>query len=71
MANLWDVTDKDIDLFTQTLMETWGVFSGEPSAEPGLSLPAAVAFARTKCNLKYLNGAAPVVYGLPVFAKRN
>lgn len=31
-----------------------------------VSLDQAVALARDKCILKYLNGAAPVVYGVPV-----
>ena len=32
-----------------------------------VSLDQAVARARESCLLKYLNGAAPVVYGVPVF----
>ncbi|OAP63271.1 hypothetical protein AYL99_02498 [Fonsecaea erecta] len=32
-----------------------------------VSLDAAVAHARDACLLKYLNGAAPVMYGIPVF----
>ncbi len=41
----------------------------EPKAiEKGaVSLDEAVAQARESCLLKYLNGAAPVVYGVPVF----
>lgn len=99
LANLWDVTDKDIDRFTQTTLEGWGLFErrqqvsndGSPvkrsakqkgkgravkeipktSEEDGLkvrmSLDQAVAVARDSCILKYLNGAAPVIYGIPVF----
>ena len=32
-----------------------------------VSLDRAVALARDKCLMKYLNGAAPVVYGIPVY----
>ena len=32
-----------------------------------ISLDQAVAFGREKCFFRYLNGAAPVVYGVPVF----
>ncbi|KAK1811880.1 separin protein [Friedmanniomyces endolithicus] len=42
---------------------------GEPSREAGKkrSLVEAVARSRDACYLKYLNGAAPVVYGVPVY----
>jgi separase len=33
----------------------------------GVSLTEALAGAREDCKLKYLNGAAPVIYGVPVF----
>ncbi len=96
LANLWDVTDKDIDLFTCTALEKWGLLSdhhttkraensspmkrvGRPrggnsskvttdlEVDNGLSLDQALAQARDSCRLRYLNGAAPVVYGVPVF----
>ncbi len=40
-----------------------------PCEESGvpISLPVAVANARDTCILRYLNGAAGVVYGIPVF----
>ena len=92
LATLWDVTDKDIDRFSFTVLEKWGLLreaqtklSGSPvkrgvkqrgrnnaaavktiESEP-LSLDQAVAQGRDSCILKYLNGAAPVVYGVPVF----
>ncbi|KAF2721854.1 hypothetical protein K431DRAFT_198514, partial [Polychaeton citri CBS 116435] len=38
------------------------------SHEPGTwSLPAAVNRSRDACYLRYLNGAAPVMYGIPVY----
>jgi separase len=123
VATLWDVTDKDIDCFSLTVGEEWGLWS--PAAEPAklpsktpkkrdrlvvapttpqkapktpgktpkvlktpggaktparnrsrsavrdrsvkLSLAGAVARSRDACYLRYLNGAAPVVYGVPVY----
>lgn len=95
LATLWDVTDKDIDRFSSTVLEKWGLFeSSKPTVssspvkksskqkgkskvrdaqettaiEAGpVSLDEAVAQGRSSCMLKYLNGAAPVVYGVPVF----
>ena len=97
LANLWDVTDKDIDRFAQSVLEKWGLFGqvqkqqtskgspvkkssrlkGKAKAREALrvdeerkfpvSLNEAVAQSRDACILKYLNGAAPVIYGIPVF----
>lgn len=99
LATLWDVTDKDIDRFSMTALQDWGVldgpkkecFSQKTNVSPmkasrgkgkgravtadvkfdfskkAVSLDQAVANARDSCVLKYLNGAAPVVYGIPVF----
>lgn len=33
----------------------------------GISVVAAVAQSRESCKLKYLTGAAPVVYGIPFY----
>jgi separase len=63
VANLWDVTDKDIDLFTDSMFDLWGLSS--KTTKP-VSLTQAVQQSRKTCKLKYLNGAAPVVYGLPI-----
>lgn len=108
LANLWDITDKDIDKFSYDVLEKWGLWTtptaadfshhptqsvpvsasspskkktkkrgripvGTPAPEPSsnsstlLSLDQAVAQSRDSCKLRYLNGAAPVVYGVPVF----
>ena len=106
VANLWDVTDKDIDRFSKKVLEDWGLFkvastgarkakettrsrsksrershklliSRDALDDGGLfstvatkgstSLVDAVARGRKECHLKYLNGAAPVVYGVPVY----
>ncbi|KAH3667467.1 hypothetical protein OGAPHI_003116 [Ogataea philodendri] len=60
VANLWDVTDKDIDKFTLRMFDKWG-FTGTGSTDIGHS----IAESRNVCVLPYLNGAAPVLYGLP------
>lgn len=112
LANLWDITDKDIDKFSYDVLEKWGLWTtpttadgshhltqpvpvstsspskkttkkrgripagtpaGTPAAESSsapstpLSLDQAVAQSRDSCKLRYLNGAAPVVYGVPVY----
>ncbi|KAJ1914498.1 separin protein [Tieghemiomyces parasiticus] len=66
VANLWDVTDKDIDRFSKSLMAKWGLL-GEVETGSSVSLTEAVRDARDDCNLKYLIGAAPVVYGIPCY----
>ncbi|KAI8837114.1 peptidase family C50-domain-containing protein [Chytriomyces cf. hyalinus JEL632] len=106
VANLWDVTDRDIDRFSKKLFVKIGVAQGnafgeneggssrkklraakisdEPTEESviesrfykhepclsqmagNLSVPEGVAVSREACELKYLVGAAPVVYGVPV-----
>lgn len=66
VANMWDVTDKDIDRFSFGMLERWGAF---PASNPGLktmSIGEAIKNSRDECNLKFLNGAAPIVYGLPL-----
>ena len=91
LATLWDVTDKDIDRFSHTVLEKWGLFE-EPQPDMSSSpvkkgnkargkgkardakmtelerrsLDQAVAEGRDSCIMKYLNGAAPVIYGIPV-----
>ncbi|PYH48825.1 C50 family peptidase [Aspergillus saccharolyticus JOP 1030-1] len=62
VATLWDVTDKDIDRFAKSTFDKWGLFGGEAEA---VALDEAVSQSRQACVLKYLNGAAPVIYGIP------
>jgi separase len=71
VANLWDVTDRDIDKFTQTVFDKLaltpaGVRDWEKRKQKH-SIVEAVAQAREVCKLKYLTGAAPVVYGIPFY----
>lgn len=73
VANLWDVTDKSIDRFTKSMMIRWGLLpppgNQDASLFRGLSLTEAVAQARYDCPMHYLIGAAPVVYGIPVYLR--
>ncbi|KAL7549792.1 hypothetical protein ACHAWF_017680 [Thalassiosira exigua] len=62
VGNLWDVTDRDIDRYSLALMEFF--FSSQNDKLP--SLAKCVANARRACKLRYLNGGAPVCYGVPV-----
>ncbi|KAI9374495.1 peptidase family C50-domain-containing protein [Aspergillus egyptiacus] len=64
VSTLWDVTDKDIDRFAKATFERWGL-CGEGVGDEPVALDAAVSQSRQACVLKYLNGAAPVVYGVP------
>ena len=71
VANLWDVTDRDIDKLTQSVFDQLrlnkdAVKRWHPGQE-GVSVVTAVAKAREDCKLKYLTGAAPVVYGIPFY----
>lgn len=70
VANLWDVTDRDIDKFSQAVFDelqlTPEAVAQPPRADPK-SVVTAVAQARECCKLKYLTGAAPVVYGIPFY----
>lgn len=59
VANLWDVTDEDIDRYCECLLDNWLSGSNEPLLKHTSS-------ARSVCKLKYLIGASPVVYGIPV-----
>nr|XP_019042993.1 hypothetical protein I302_08702 [Kwoniella bestiolae CBS 10118]OCF21923.1 hypothetical protein I302_08702 [Kwoniella bestiolae CBS 10118] len=76
-ANLWDVTDRDIDRLSSHVLKTLHLDSAhlpDSKSRPNTLLPLselstvqAVNSARDECKLKYLTGAAPVVYGLPVW----
>ena len=66
MGNLWDVTDKDIDRFSQALLGAWLEEGAQGTAGAGgRDVSAAVAAARAACRLPHLIGAAPVCYGIP------
>ncbi|KAH8700767.1 putative separin [Talaromyces proteolyticus] len=42
----------------------------ESSLEGNCALDEAIAMSRNSCLLKYLNGAAPVIYGIPIYLNR-
>jgi len=73
VANLWDVTDKDIDKVCQSVFDKLSLNGKDASGESvkknrdAVSLVTAVAQSRDSCKLKYLTGAAPVVYGIPFY----
>ncbi len=73
VGTLWDVTDRDIDRLSLKMLEYWGALPKETDSEPketteeGRSLAESLAVSRDTCTLRYLNGASPVVYGLPVY----
>ena len=68
VANLWDVTDRDIDKFSQAVFDEMHLdrISGD-QREDAVSIVAAVAHAREVCKLKYLTGSSPVIYGIPFY----
>ncbi|KAK9247337.1 peptidase family C50-domain-containing protein [Lipomyces tetrasporus] len=72
VANLWDVTDKDIDKFSDEMFRLWGLYDMASNrmkkkvSAAAYAIGESMAKARDICNLTYLNGAAPVLYGIPL-----
>lgn len=68
VANMWDVTDKDIDRFSMSMFKKWGAVENddEDEDETRYNMAQCVSECREECTLKYLNGSAPVIYGLPL-----
>ena len=56
VANLWDVTDGEIDRFLISLLK-------KTIENKECDLDDAIYEARNSCKLRYLTGAAPVIYG--------
>lgn len=75
VANLWDVTDREIDRIAQAVMSTLRIdeetlkkrAAGQCIPGSPVSVVRAVNESRDKCKLKYLTGAAPIVYGIPFY----
>uniref|UniRef100_A0A7N0RG04 separase n=1 Tax=Kalanchoe fedtschenkoi TaxID=63787 RepID=A0A7N0RG04_KALFE len=67
IANLWDVTDKDIDRFGKAVLDAWlserSASHSDSEARPKIG--SFISKARDACQLPYLIGAAPVCYGVP------
>ncbi len=55
---LWDITDKDSDMLLIEVLRLLGDREG--------SLSECIQKSRKYCRLRYLNGAAFVVYGMPL-----
>lgn len=71
VGNLWDVTDRSIDRLTKYMLRTWGLLKTDTAPFKPKSLVQAVTESRSQCKLPYLIGAAPVVYGIPVYIKNT
>lgn len=65
VGNLWDVTDKDIDMQSNRFL-SYCIKYWEPSSLKITSLGKSLTKSRDECKLKYLTGCAPVIYGLPL-----
>ncbi|XP_044299231.1 separin [Varanus komodoensis] len=63
LGNLWDVTDRDIDRYMEALLKSW------LDAGSGAPLLHSVIQSRQAPKLRYMIGAAPIAYGLPVHLK--
>ena len=66
VANLWDVTDKDIDRLS---MQCMGMLldSVDTNRVDGVDdVARALVLSRDVCKLKHIVGCAPVLYGIPV-----
>ena len=65
IANLWDVTDKDIDKFSDHMLQSIA-YTNDQNINKKNNIVQAMNEARNSCKLRYLNGAATVCYGIPV-----
>ena len=73
IANLWDVTDRDIDRFSKCLLERWLQLSNARDSrdlqhddlQQEKSIGWSVDASRQACRLPHLIGAAPVCFGIP------
>ena len=61
---LWPITDRDVDAWTTIFLDHWLKEEGEAE------LLQAVADTRMKFE-HFTNGAAVIVYGLPLNARRH
>lgn len=67
IANLWLVADKDINRFTQSVLDSWQCHS---AAEETMDMAHAIRPGRISCVMRCLVGAAPVCYGVPLEVKK-
>lgn len=73
VANLWEVTDKDIDRFGKAMLEAWlrersNPFSGYDHRP---KIGSFICQAREACTLPFLIGAAPISYGIPTGIRKK
>ena len=67
------MTDRDIDKLTQAVFDAARLTpealreKDDRTETAGTSVVKALAEAREVCKLKYLTGAAPIVYGIPFY----
>jgi separase len=66
-GDLPDEDTKGSDIKSKTVKRKATVAKCDESNNRGLALDEAVTKSRDSCVLKYLNGAAPVIYGIPVY----
>ena len=73
VANLWDVTDRDIDRFSQAVLKDWLGDNTEDvtskqhhCAGQSVCISTSITNSRSACRLTTLIGAAPICYGIPV-----
>ncbi|KAG5182227.1 hypothetical protein JKP88DRAFT_221290 [Tribonema minus] len=66
VANLWDVTDRDIDRYCLAVLDAFVVGGGGGAAPP--TLAHVVAEGRQVCKMRHIIGYAPVCYGIPLAA---
>jgi len=64
-GNLWDISDKDIDLLTIEFLSSWLESKLENTSTNNVCVH--LNKARRVCKMSHLNGLAPVIYGLPVY----
>lgn len=65
VANLWDVTDVDIDKLSMKCMSTLLVAGCAATGH----VSTALVESRSACKLKCAVGFAPVMYGVPTLLK--
>jgi hypothetical protein len=67
VGNLWDVTDRDIDRLTEEFLDSWIADNEQNKIEKDArSICIHLNKSRKACKMDFLNGSAPVVFGLPV-----
>jgi separase len=66
VGNLWDVTDRDIDRLTEDFLDSWIKNHEDTEDMQSNSICFHLTKSRAACKMQYLNGSAPIVYGLPV-----